>query len=161
ELRVDQVHDVLQAAFGWENVHLHEFESRTPIDPADQSSDAGKPAHPPGSFAEFLAASGKEVPPPTHITRRFGMQMEEEYLGSEESGELETKTTIGQLYLNPDGELYYFYDFGDGWELSLTLEEMIDVKPGSALVRCVAGELASPPEDSGGIWTYGWVIGAS
>src|SRR5699024_4010397 len=50
ELRLDQVHDVLQAAFGWENVHLHEFESRTPIDPADQSSDAGKPAHPPGSF---------------------------------------------------------------------------------------------------------------
>jgi hypothetical protein len=46
-------------------------------------------------------------------------------------------------------ELWYDYDFGDGWRHRLTVEAVADEAP--AAVRCLSGALACPPEDCGGI----------
>jgi len=48
----------------------------------------------------------------------------------------------------------YEYDFGDGWEHQLLVEDIIDRDPEKRYPLCIAGENASPPEDSGGPYGY-------
>ena len=48
----------------------------------------------------------------------------------------------------------YLYDFGDGWEHTVTIEDVVLPKPGTHLVVCTAGENACPPEDVGGTHGY-------
>lgn len=45
----------------------------------------------------------------------------------------------------------YLYDFGDGWEHRLIVDDVRAGEPGVAYPRYVGGEHAAPPEDSGGI----------
>jgi hypothetical protein len=49
----------------------------------------------------------------------------------------------------------YLYDFGDGWEHIVKVEDLVSPKPGVPLVACTAGENACPPEDVGGPHSYG------
>ena len=49
----------------------------------------------------------------------------------------------------------YLYDFGDGWEHLVTIEDLVAPKPGAPLIVCTAGENACPPEDVGGPHSYG------
>lgn len=161
ELYLDQVHDVLQAAFGWEDAHLHEFELQIPIDRSDKKNSNAEPDPPPGSFAAFRAASGYSTPRRTHTSRKFGMRMEaEENWGLEAIGEPETETTLGELLSKKGDTLSYLYDFGDSWEHSLVVEKVIDVKADAPLARCVDGQRAAPPDDTGGIFNYEWMLDA-
>jgi hypothetical protein len=48
----------------------------------------------------------------------------------------------------------YEYDFGDSWEHQILVEQVLTPEHGVAYPRCVAGERACPPEDSGGVWGY-------
>jgi hypothetical protein len=51
-------------------------------------------------------------------------------------------------------EIAYTYDFGDGWEHRIVLEELAPVTVGTRYPKCLAGERACPPEDSGGPHSY-------
>jgi hypothetical protein len=53
---------------------------------------------------------------------------------------------------NPMAE--YVYDFGDDWEHSIRLEEILPRAKGVTYPICIAGERASPPEDCGGVDGY-------
>lgn len=44
----------------------------------------------------------------------------------------------------------YLYDFGDHWEHSVKIEDLVSPKPRQPLIACLAGENACPPEDVGG-----------
>jgi hypothetical protein len=44
----------------------------------------------------------------------------------------------------------YLYDFGDGWEHSVKIEDLVPPSSNDALIRCIACENAGPPEDVGG-----------
>jgi len=44
----------------------------------------------------------------------------------------------------------YTYDFGDGWEHTLTVEERGVASDSPSRVACLSGENACPPEDVGG-----------
>jgi len=57
----------------------------------------------------------------------------------------EVFTIAGQTYT-------YIYDFGDGWEHQILLEEILDEKILAPI--CTAGKGACPPEDCGGIPGY-------
>jgi hypothetical protein len=46
----------------------------------------------------------------------------------------------------------YLYDFGDGWEHIVKVEDI--VVPKGARFQCIAGENACPPEDVGGPHSY-------
>ncbi len=46
----------------------------------------------------------------------------------------------------------YEYDFGDGWEHDIIVENVSPVE--EAYPVCLAGEQACPPEDCGGVWGY-------
>jgi len=58
-------------------------------------------------------------------------------------------------YFSPENpEALYTYDFGDGWQHSVTLEEILPREPDVDYPRCLAGERACPPEDCGGVYGY-------
>lgn len=48
----------------------------------------------------------------------------------------------------------YEYDFGDGWEHAIALEEILELDPRIAYPICIAGARACPPEDAGGVGGY-------
>lgn len=50
-----------------------------------------------------------------------------------------------------DDVLHYAYDYGDGWELTLRLEEVLPLEADTPTAVCVDGRRAAPPEDCGGI----------
>jgi hypothetical protein len=58
-------------------------------------------------------------------------------------------------YLNEPGQaVSYEYDFGDGWNHQVLLEEILPGEKDARYPICVGGERACPPEDCGGIWGY-------
>lgn len=54
----------------------------------------------------------------------------------------------------PTRSFEYVYDFGDDWIHGITVEEFLPVEADAPLAICLAGELACPPEDCGGIYGY-------
>ncbi|HEY3448460.1 MAG TPA: plasmid pRiA4b ORF-3 family protein [Myxococcales bacterium] len=61
---------------------------------------------------------------------------------------------LGMLLTKPGGLLSYEYDFGDGWELEILLEETVQKDPRFATPLCVGGARACPPDDCGGPYGY-------
>lgn len=114
DLTLPRLHDVVQAAMGWTNSHLHRF--RTGRDPR----------------APYFV---------THFDVEEG-----------EDGTLEDDVRLDQLVSQKGDELWYEYDFGDGWDHRLVVEEVLDEPLPTA--RCTAGRMACPPEDCGGVGGY-------
>ncbi len=48
----------------------------------------------------------------------------------------------------------YMYDFGDGWKHDVLLEKIEPRQEGVRYPLCLAGKMACPPEDCGGVWGY-------
>ena len=69
-----------------------------------------------------------------------------------EEGLLEDNVRLDQILAEKDDELWYEYDFGDGWDHKLVVEEVLEDRPSTA--RCTGGRMACPPEDCGGIGGY-------
>lgn len=58
-------------------------------------------------------------------------------------------------YVNADNPQFsYSYDFGDGWEHAVMLEDVFIVPDKQKLPACLSGECACPPEDCGGPTEY-------
>ncbi len=114
DLTLPRLHDVIQAAMGWSNSHLHRFR-------------IGRDHRAPYFVTAFDLDEGDE-------------------------GLLEDDVRLDQL-LNAEGaELWYEYDFGDGWDHKLTVEEVLQEPPSTP--RCTGGRMACPPEDCGGLGGY-------
>lgn len=62
------------------------------------------------------------------------------------------KIGLDQLVQNIGDEIIYEYDFGDGWEHIITLEEIQNVP------YCIEGERSCPPEDCGSYSGYDRLI---
>lgn len=61
---------------------------------------------------------------------------------------------LDQLLTRENTSLLYEYDFGDGWEHTVTLEHTRPLESSETLPRCTAGERGCPPEDVGGPFGY-------
>jgi Plasmid pRiA4b ORF-3-like protein len=48
----------------------------------------------------------------------------------------------------------YEYDFTDGWEHDVRLEQILPIEPGRSYPVCIGGRRAMPPEDCGGPWAF-------
>lgn len=119
DLTLDVVHQVLQAAFGWTDSHLHRF------------SLGG------GPFEEgsqlFLCPYDAEDP------------------DCEDDGLPASVVRLAETLRKPGDVLRYVYDYGDSWDVTLRLEEILPAETDCPSARLVNGDRAAPPEDCGGI----------
>jgi hypothetical protein len=81
--------------------------------------------------------------------RSYGMQ-EDDYDDDELD---ETSTTVLEAIDNV-GHFSYDYDFGDGWEHQVVVEERMPQHVALKLAVCLGGEHACPPDDVGGPGGY-------
>ncbi|MEO1443412.1 MAG: tyrosine-type recombinase/integrase, partial [Chloroflexota bacterium] len=69
------------------------------------------------------------------------------------AGDDRLSSELIDTYLTREGQqILYSYDFGDSWGHVLTLEKILTRTVTAP--RCMAGNRACPPEDSGGPWIY-------
>jgi hypothetical protein len=111
-IRLDRLHEVVQAAMGWQNAHLHVF--------GDGQAHYGVPDPELGFHDEHM-------------------------------------TKLNDL-VAPGGHIEYTYDFGDSWDHEILVEEATVFESGERCPRCVAGQGACPPEDSGGVGGYARLV---
>jgi hypothetical protein len=81
--------------------------------------------------------------------RRYGMPDSDDW--QDEPLEDADDTTLGNLLKPRTTVIDYVYDFGDNWELRLTLTNRRTGTPDTAYPRYVGGERNAPPEDCGGV----------
>ncbi|NQT25203.1 plasmid pRiA4b ORF-3 family protein [candidate division KSB1 bacterium] len=62
-------------------------------------------------------------------------------------------------FLTEEGEIVeYVYDFGDDWEHKILLESILPAVQGKKYPLCLGGERNCPPEDSGGVPGYDYLL---
>ncbi len=125
DLTLADVHEILQAAMGWTDTHLH----------------------------HFLAGPGRR----DHMVDPFLTDFDEE---EGEEGLHERDVHLDQVLTEVGDRLFYEYDFGDGWEHTLRLEEVLEHDEEAPRAAVTGGRRACPPEDCGGIGGYDEVLRA-
>jgi hypothetical protein len=118
-LTLEQLHHLLQLGFGWEDRHLYRFARG-----GDVWGDEGSELY----LCELDLAEAEPEDPPGRPVRR---------------------TRVGALLTDLGDELRYLYDYGDHWQLTLTLTGRGEGPAGSAAIT--EGRGVAPPNDSGGI----------
>jgi hypothetical protein len=68
-----------------------------------------------------------------------------------DEGTREDAVRLDQVLRVPGDRLTYLYDFGDGWQHTVTLESVDQLTPEGREPTCLAGARACPPEDVGGM----------
>lgn len=112
-----QLHKVIQAAMGWEDCHMHEFELTSP-------------------------------------RMRIGTRTADDDFFGTNDHLLSGKTTRLIDVLNGRRKFRYWYDFGDDWWHTISIEKRLPPDPAAPPAQLLAGELACPPEDCGGPMGY-------
>lgn len=120
DVRLDLVHQVLQAAFGWTDSHLHRF---------SLGGDAFD-----GEAELFLCPFDVEE-------------------GDDVDGTAASEVRLDETLQDVGDVLHYCYDFGDDWDLTLTLKGNLPLEPGASSAACIGGGRTAPPEDCGGLRT--------
>ena len=96
---------------------------------------------------EVVPVSGKVI--------RIGMPGSDDELTAPERRPLKGwESKLSDYLTSPGQDFVYTYDFGDDWRHLLMLEQVQPMPAGSRFPKCVAGERASPPDDSGGPHSY-------
>lgn len=67
----------------------------------------------------------------------------------EDDGVPAAGTRLDETLTGPGDVLHYLYDYGDNWELTLRLEQVLPADGDCAAAVVVDGERAAPPEDCG------------
>ncbi len=67
---------------------------------------------------------------------------------------LTTEAAVADFIQEPGDRALYTYDYGDDWRHEVLFEGTYPKEPGKKYPACLAGELAGPPEDCGGIPGY-------
>lgn len=117
DLTLDAVHQVIQAAFGWQDYHLYRFAIGG--DPFDRRAESF-------ACAEDLSYEDEDEATPV------------------------SEVHLDEVLADPGDLVSYVYDFGDNWDVTISLESVAPVTDDDP-ARCLAGERAAPPEDCGGI----------
>jgi len=76
-----------------------------------------------------------------------------------EDGTLEDDVRLDQLLADKGDQLWYEYDFGDGWDHKLLVEEVLDEPPSTA--RCTGGRMACPRTAAASAATRNWPPGSA
>ena len=71
----------------------------------------------------------------------------------------ERRTKLSDLLKN-NRKFRYWYDFGDDWWHTVSIEKRLPADAEAPPAQLLAGENACPPEDCGGIWGYADLLDA-
>jgi hypothetical protein len=72
-----------------------------------------------------------------------------------------TAVTLRSVNLNREGQIFlYNYDFGNDWLHQILVESSRTVEDSAKLPVCETGRRACPPEDSGGVHRYEYLLEA-
>lgn len=118
-LTLDLLHQVLQVAFDWTDSHLHRF-----------SLGGSAFDHHSQLFLCPYDVDNKEWP-------------------EDGDGLPAAETRLDETLSEPGDVLHYLYDYGDNWELTLRLEDVLPAESDCPAAVVVDGERAAPPEDCG------------
>jgi Plasmid pRiA4b ORF-3-like protein len=121
DLPLDVVHQILQVAFDWTDSHLHRFSLGG--GPFDNRSQL------------FLCP----------------YDVEDDDWDDGDEGLPAADVRLDETLQDPGHVLRYVYDYGDSWELTLRLEEVMPTSGNSPTAIVVDGRRAAPPEDCGGL----------
>ena len=69
----------------------------------------------------------------------------------EDEGTPDAEVTLDETLVEPGDVLHYVYDYGDNWDLTIRLEEVLPLTDDAPQARCVDGARAAPPDDCGGL----------
>lgn len=86
----------------------------------------------------------------THGDKRFGNPLKREGFVINDDRDV----TLADLALEGSDPLVYGYHFGDGWQVTITVEKILELQKGQQYPSCLAGERAGPPEDCGGLEAF-------
>jgi len=89
--------------------------------------------------------------------KRYGMPDPAEDFGEPLLDEVDYR--VGDL-LKKGGRAEYAYDFGDGWEHAIVVEDTVALDARAPRAECLAGARACPPEDCGGPHGYAELLEA-
>jgi len=145
DITLAQLHEVIQIAMGWTNSHLHHFMLK------DKSLINRDP-----NVIARLSEEGRydDIFVATRGIRMFVAKVTPFGDPTEMEGEDEDAVTLAEVCTKVKSKLTYEYDFGDGWEHIIEVQKIEEPKPGVEYPVCLAGKLACPPEDCGGIYGY-------
>ncbi|HHV75394.1 MAG TPA: plasmid pRiA4b ORF-3 family protein [Thermoanaerobacterium sp.] len=132
-----QLHKVLQAAFGWQDYHLHEF-----FIYGNERQDVSFINHPSYSKDGYKAI--------------VNLVSDEEAFDYPNESDIEMIFEKGiklSKYIPQYKRLMYVYDFGDNWQHYIEVQKIIDNYDKNYAV-CIDGEGNAPPEDVGGEYGY-------
>ena len=76
------------------------------------------------------------------------------YDSLETIGDDEEDITIGEALPEVGSAIMWLYDWGDGWEHTITVEDKGTMQPGVTYPVLYDGARACPPEDCGGAYIY-------
>ena len=81
---------------------------------------------------------------------RFGNPLRRDELTIEDDRDV----TLADLDLEHRARFNYMYQFGEGWQVEVTVEKSGGLQKAVYYPHCVAGERAGPPEDCGGLEAF-------
>ena len=123
-----QLHCAIQDAFGWTDSHLHQF-----------------------TYTDSYTDNKANMP----IV--FGIPYEAEF-EDDLVALAGWQHKIDRYITNDIGNILYTYDFGDDWQHTIELEEILPYEKGTKYPRCLDGARACPPEDCGGSHGYAGLL---
>lgn len=126
DLDLDAMHDILQAAFGWTDSHLHRF----------------------GSGPSYY----------DHATEYYLCPFD---VDEGEPGIPEGEVRLDEVLVERGEKLFYNYDFGDGWDHTITLEAVLPRDHDVPRAVCTTGRRPGPAEDCGGVPGYELISAAT
>ena len=129
------LHRVIQAAFGWEDYHLHRFEANHVC---YENPELCEWEPTPKEWCDRLLEQGVD---PLEVERLCTPPRDER------------KVRLRDLVDEGVREIIYLYDFGDDWSHTIKIEGVEEADP-RRLPELLDGERSGPPEDSGGLPGY-------
>ncbi len=130
----------------WRQIQVQEYYSFWDLHVAIQDVMPWKDYH----LHEFKITDSK-----TGNIVRIGIPDEESLIASMNEPLLpEWNINISDYFSLENSKADYFYDFGDDWQHTITLEKILPKTDGEKYPICIAGERTCPPEDCGGIPGY-------
>lgn len=76
------------------------------------------------------------------------------YMGGISFTDDSRKVLLANFQFRPRERFLYEYDFGDGWQHDIRIEQILPFDRKRTYPMCIAGKRAAPPEDCGGPCAY-------